>query len=93
MSLFIYCSFNEAAGSTDYIIEWWLMSNELEGTRKEGVMDSFTVGALSWNLPGGTQKSHEKLQQDSRYQGKGLNTGGPEYEGLLTTRPDTFCRI
>jgi hypothetical protein len=37
--------------------------------------------------PGETEENHENLYQVSRFQGRDLNPGPPEYEtGVLTTR-------
>jgi hypothetical protein len=52
---------------------------------KETVIALFKV--ISRHFPGGTEKNHKDLTQDSRSPGRYLNLGTPEYEAeVLTTR-------
>jgi hypothetical protein len=52
---------------------------------KEAAVAKFKV--LYRYLPGGTEKNHEKLGQDSQTPGRDLKPGPPEYEtAVLTVR-------
>jgi hypothetical protein len=49
---------------------------------------------LSSYLPGGIEKNHKNLSQDSPSPGRGMNPGPPEYEaGMLNTRPQRSVTI
>jgi hypothetical protein len=53
-----------------------MMINELERIRKEATIVA-SVGVLSQNFPGETEKDHEKLH-DSRFLCRYLNPGSPD---------------
>jgi hypothetical protein len=54
-----------------------------KGFGKKQLWPNFKV--LSQNSPGGTEKNHKNLSQDSLFLGQDLNLG-PKYEaGVLTT--------
>jgi hypothetical protein len=60
--------------------EWWI-GNDVAGS------DHCLIKVLSHHLPG-TEENHKNLSQDSRFLGKDLNLGPPEYEvEILTTQP------
>jgi hypothetical protein len=59
-----------------------LMNNELERIWKDTAVAYFKV--LSQHLHGGTGVN---LSRGNRYSDLDLNSGPPEYEGMLTTRP------
>lgn len=54
-------------------------------TYKQAVVAQLHV--LIQQFLGGTEENHEKLQAGQPSWSQDLNPGYPEYEGILTTRP------
>jgi hypothetical protein len=63
IGLFIYCLFNDAVSSSDYVASngRTILNTELEGTWKEAVLNSY-FEFLPRHLPGGTEENQEKPQ-------------------------------
>jgi hypothetical protein len=48
---------------------------------------------LSLHSPGGTEKNHENVSQDSRFSGRDVNPRPPKYEALmLITKPQSSAK-